>query len=281
MIIEKRHTEAYGNVVYLTDGRTELATALDYGLRVVHLSCAGRENIFYRQDNACSDGVTTAQGWRLYGGHRFWSAPESDASYYPDNEPVSYALLHDGVHLTQNVDPWTKLQKELTIRLTADGAWQVAHKLTNRGDAPVCAAPWGVTTLRGGGTATIPFPRTVTGETNPRRVLSLWGGTSPADPRLQFSEDELHIRHRADVSDYCKLGVFNSTGTASYTVGGQRFTLSFVPGTPEEHPDFGCNTEVFVGVYFLELESLGALHTLRPGESACHTEHWRITKENK
>ena len=276
MILEKRNTGTYGNVVYLSDGRTELAAALDYGLRVVHLSCAGRENVLYRQEPGCPDGVTTDKGWRLYGGHRFWSAPESESSYYPDNEPVECDLLEGGVRLRQRVDPWTKLQKELTLHLLPDGTVQAEHVLTNCGDAPVSAAPWGITTLRGGGTARIPFSPTVTGEMNPRRVLALWGGTRMDDPRLRFGPEALEVRWDGGSGDYCKLGLYNSTGTASYTVGGQRFTLTFPVAPPEVCPDMGCNTEVFVNRRFLELESLGPTQTLAPGESARHTEHWRM-----
>lgn len=276
MIIEKRHTEAYGNVVYLTDGHTELAAALDYGLRVVHLSCAGGENILYRQNDACSDGVTTAQGWRLYGGHRFWAAPESERSYYPDNEPVSCTLLADGVQLTQNIDPWTQLQKELTIRFLPNGEVQADHTLINAGSEPVSVAPWGITTLRGGGMAAIPFPPTVTGEYNPRRVVALWGGTRMDDPRLTFGRDALEVRWDGENGDYCKVGLYNSVGAASYTVDGQRFTLTFPVEELTAYPDQGCNTEIFVGRLFLELESLGQVQTLYSGGRAMHTERWRV-----
>lgn len=276
MIIEKRHTQAYGNVIYLTDGHTELAAALDYGLRVVHLSCAGGENILYRQDDTCSDGVTTAQGWRLYGGHRFWSAPESERSYYPDNEPVSCTLLPNGVQLTQNIDPWTHLQKELTIRFLPNGEVQADHALINAGSEPVSVAPWGITTLRGGGTAAIPFPPTVAGEYNPRRVVALWGGTRMDDPRLTFGRDALEVRWDGENGDYCKVGLYNSVGAASYTVDGQRFTLTFPVEELTAYPDQGCNTEIFVGRLFLELESLGQVQTVNSGERATHTERWRV-----
>ena len=88
MQIEHRMDAKRGNLIWLSDGRTEAAAALDFGIRIVHLSCAGKPNLFYSQPDDLSDGLATEAGWRIYGGHRFWSSPESTRSYYPDNAPV-------------------------------------------------------------------------------------------------------------------------------------------------------------------------------------------------
>ena len=80
MQIEHRMDAKRGNLIWLSDGRTEAAAALDFGIRIVHLSCAGKPNLFYSQPDDLSDGLATEAGWRIYGGHRFWSSPESTAS---------------------------------------------------------------------------------------------------------------------------------------------------------------------------------------------------------
>ena len=72
------------------------------------------------------------------------------------------------------------------------------------------------------------------------------------------------------------MGLYNSVGAASYTVDGQRFTLTFPVEELTAYPDQGCNTEVFVGRLFLELESLGQVQTLYSGGRAMHTERWRV-----
>ena len=41
--------QPWGRVLWLTDGNTRVGVALDFGLRVVHLSCEGMENLFYTQ----------------------------------------------------------------------------------------------------------------------------------------------------------------------------------------------------------------------------------------
>ena len=40
----------------------------------------------------------------------------------------------------------------------------------------------------------------------------------------------------------------------------------------------GCNFETFAKGAFQELETLGPLTTLEPGQSVSHTEHWHLAK---
>jgi len=45
---------------------------------------------------------------------------------------------------------------------------------------------------------------------------------------------------------------------------------------PALYPDLGCCFETFTNADFLELETLGPLATLRPGDSVTHTERWSL-----
>ena len=101
---EQMHPQ-WGRVLWLRNEFAELAVALDFGIRIVHASYPGMENLFYEQPNDLSDGFVAEGGWRLYGGHRMWLAPESDDSYYPDNQPVSYEIADGHVLVTQPEDP--------------------------------------------------------------------------------------------------------------------------------------------------------------------------------
>ncbi len=148
MQIEHRMDAKRGNLIWLSDGRTEAAAALDFGIRIVHLSCAGKPNLFYSQPDDLSDGLATEAGWRIYGGHRFWSSPESTRSYYPDNAPVACELLADGVCLRQRTDPWTGFEKTLILRFLPDGRLSAEHILTNRNPQTVQAAACTVCGLR-------------------------------------------------------------------------------------------------------------------------------------
>ena len=41
-----------------------------------------------------------------------------------------------------------------------------------------------------------------------------------------------------------------------------------------DYPDCGCSFETFTNADFLELETLGPLTRLHPGETVTHTERW-------
>ena len=51
MQIEHRMDAKRGNLIWLSDGRTEAAAALDFGIRIVHLSCAGKPNLLPNKYN--------------------------------------------------------------------------------------------------------------------------------------------------------------------------------------------------------------------------------------
>ena len=264
-----------GRIYFMTDGKTDVGVALDFGIRIVHLSCAGMENLYYSQPADLSDGFTTPDGWRLYGGHRMWLAPEGDHSYHPDNDPVNYKTLPDGVIVEQALDPRQNIVKSLKITFEADGTICLEHSFRNVGDAPITGASWGVNTLDGYGTATIGF----SGEGGfvPTRTVSLWGATNLHDSRIQFTADSITANH-APSPDYFKIGVYSREGKAVFRNKGQQLTLTFEAPPMDRLPDGGCNFELYMGNVFMELEVLGTRKEIQPGESACHTERLKLAK---
>ena len=267
-----------GRVLTLTDGATEVICALDFGLRILHLSCVGMPNLFYEQPVDLSDGLCTSQGWRLYGGHRLWCAPESNSSYYPDNIPVGYELLPDGVRLTQQVDPWLKVQKQMTLRFEPDGSILLVHSIKNTSDAPVTLASWGISTL-GDGIAEIIFDSGTPGCLNPERVLALWGETCLNDERVTFSKNRVHARHLPRPEEY-KIGLYSKSGRAVFQNKAQQFELVFSSDAFGQYPDGGCNFELYLDAHVMELETLGPLCTLSPGEPTGHWERWHVCKSS-
>lgn len=267
----------WGRVLWLSNDTTEIGVALDFGIRVVHMSCAGCENLFYVQPEDLSDGFVNDNGWKLHGGHRIWMAPESDDSYYPDNEPVTWEETTDGVLITQNVDPLLGIRKSLSIVFLEDGGVGLKQSIQNASDKPIDGASWGVNTLDGGGTAYICFTNNDKRGYTPHRVVSLWSDTNLHDPRLSFDKLGLTARHMP-MPDYLKLGLYCIDGKAVFENKGQRLTLLFDSASLCEYPDNGCNFELYMCSEFMELETLGTKAHILPGESTSHTETWYLTK---
>lgn len=268
------HDSTYGNLLWISNGSVEVAAALDYGLRVMVLRCVGMENVLYRQPDDLSDGITTEKGWRLYGGHRFWTSPESDDSYYPDNDPVEYRIEDESVLLTQKTDAWTGLKKQFRISFCENGNIRVEHILTNRNSDPVKTAAWGITTLRGKGIAEIPCEEQGDGYA-PNRAISLWFDTSLGDSRLSFTKNSIIGRHLPS-ENKLKIGAYTPQGKIAAENAGQRLEITFGLHPMDHYPDHGSNVELFLNKHFTELETLGEFQTIAPGESVVHTEYWYI-----
>jgi hypothetical protein len=69
-------------------------------------------------------------------------------------------------------------------------------------------------------------------------------------------------------------GIYNPAGWGAYFRQGHLFVKRVGVFKDARHPDFGCNFEVFTNPEFLELETLGPLVELQPGEVVEHVEDW-------
>lgn len=272
-----KDTPRWGRVLWLSNDMVEVGIALDFGIRVVHMSCLGCENLFYVQPADLSDGFVNSNGWKLHGGHRIWMAPESDDSYFADNDPVEWEDTENGVLVTQNIDPLLGIRKSLRVVFLDDGGIKLVQSIQNASDSPIDGASWGVNTLDGGGTAFICFTNNDKRGYTPHRVVSLWSDTNLHDPRLSFDKQGLTARHMP-LPDYLKLGLYCLEGKAVFENKGQRLTLLFDSQPLSMYPDNGCNFELYMCSEFMELETMGTKAHLLPGESTSHAETWYLTK---
>lgn len=256
---------------------------LDYlknaGPRIVRLYVNGLDdNLFAEMPDFV---VPTIYGdYHFQGGHRLWHSPESmPRTYIPDEEGLEIERLDDGVLLTQPVEGPTGIRKSMEIRLQEGRpAVTILHKLENAGLWPVELAPWAITQMALGGIAVLP-QQAVSDAKNgllPDRILAVWPYTMINDPRLHLADDLLMV-DGLSAQPACKVGILNRRGWIGYLYKGVFFTKRYSVHLDSQHVDYGCNTEVYVDHRFLELESIGPLTRLEPGQSAVHTEVWEIT----
>lgn len=275
MEYEIRQTDSWGKVLWLTNEQMEVGVALEFGIRIVHLSCLGMENLYYVQPDDCSDGFTNGD-WKLRGGHRLWMAPESEESYCPDNTPIHYTLEENGVLLWQDPDARLHIGKRLRLTFLPDGGLELEHTIENLSENTVIGASWGVNTLDGGGVATIQFSASKGGY-NPKRVVSLWSDTNLHDERVRFDRNSITATH-LPMSEYFKIGVYSNPGQAVLHNKGQEMTITFDALPYTDYMDNGCNFELYLCSQFMELETLGPRTQMKPGEFATHKETWHLQK---
>ena len=264
----------------LFNADAEAIVTLDVGPRVLsYRTLPDGENLFKRYDEQL--GGTGEAGWKIRGGHRFWIAPEDmDRTYALDNGPVEWTpspQTPDAVTLRNHATAPHWLEKTLTLTLAASGpALTLDHRVTNRSPEPVSLAPWALTVMQPGGVEVIPQPPLGEHPRDllPNRRMVVWPYTALDDPRWKFGTRFFTLRQTAG-SLSTKIGLAHAEGWAGYLHGKTFFFKTVTPPrVGESYPDDGCNFETYSNHEMLEIETLGPLVTLAPGESATHRECW-------
>ena len=262
--------------LYLTNGTVELIIPLEYGIRIGHFALSGGENVFFEQPQSMQE-LTTPEGWRIRGGHRLWLAPECDHDvYYPDNDPIRFEILDNGVLLTQKEDPRLHVTKNMQLTFLGGGKVEVVHRIVNTGKEALHCAIWAVSAMAPGGVQCIPL-KTYDGGAMPRHWISMWSYTDLGDPRAHYSREKIVLTHLPMEQRY-KIGIDRPNGPVSYENNGVVFEKSFPSPVENACTDKDVAYETLMCRHMVEMESLSARMQILPEESRDHTEIWHLRK---
>jgi hypothetical protein len=274
----------------IANADVELVVTLDVGPRVIRYAAPGGRNLFGETPDHL--GKSGEPHWMPRGGHRLWTAPEDKTrTYAPDNHPVEHRVLGADaggvrVQLIQRPDHPHGIQKELDIALGASGGRAVIlHRITNVGDRPVQLSLWALTVMPPEGTAIVPLPakrphpgslpNSVDADYAPNQSLVLWSYADLRDPRLMLGTRFITARQDPRATTLLKFGLTHERGWLGYwRAGGDLFVKTIDYQREQIYPDRGCNFELYSDPNILEIETLGPLVTLAPGQKTEHTETW-------
>jgi len=278
--IHMQEKVAYGgwpNCIRLSNGQIELIATTDVGPRLIRFGFVGGSN--FMKEYADQAGKTGGDEWRIYGGHRLWQAPEDlKKTYAPDNGPVAHAWNAGTLKLTQPVDA-TGIEKEIEITMDAKlNRVTLVHRLTNRGTKKENLAVWALSAMAAGGRAIFPQEayRSHSDQLLPVRAMALWGYTDMKDPRWSWGTHYIQLRQDSAMATPQKLGMTNTLGWAAYALDKALFINRFGYESSAQYPDFNSNCETYTDATMLEVETLGPMTQLAPGESVEHTEEWNL-----
>jgi hypothetical protein len=246
--------------------------------RITGFMPAGKSNLL--ADLPDFHPIPTPYGdFHFRGGHRLWHSPEAmPRTYMPDNEGGTAGELPDGVRMEMPAEPWTNIAKAIEIRLNP-GRPQltVRHEMRNDGPWAVEFSPWALTMFRLGGVGIFPQPQGNVDEAGllANRQLALWPYTRLDDPRLILRDDFI-LLHATPSLPPLKFGYFNPHGWSAYWIDGSLFVKRHDVSSTARYPDNGCNTESYCNDQFVELESLGPLGLVAPGQTVVHIEVWEL-----
>ena len=271
--------QGWPDCIRLSNGAAEVVVTTAFGPRIIHYGRPGGPNAFHVIPE--TRGQVGSGKWLPYGGHRLWHAPEvQPRTYQPDNEPVGTAEMQSDALVVGNDEPGSGIAREMRITLAPQGtAVQVEHRLTNHNVWAVSLAPWALSIVANGGRVVIPQEPFVSHDDDlaPARPLVLWKFTDMADPRWRWGRKYITLRQAGETQgNPQKVGAYNAQGWAAHLTPQQAFIIltDVAPGGPSLLPDDGCSVETYTDGPFQELETLGPLQTLEPGQTASHTETW-------
>lgn len=273
------------NNLKLSNGEVELLITLDVGPRVLRYNLAGGENVLKEYPEQL--GKAGESGWMIRGGHRLWVSPEdTQRTYAPDNFPVKHETLDDGsVRLMPEPDAFG-IQKQIDVKLDSQGTGvTLTHKIKNVGQKPTDLAPWALTVMAPGGLEIIPLPPKAphpgsaanaksADDFGPNVEIVLWPYFDFEDDRWSFGHRYITLRHKD--RGPTKLGLANREGWVGYLNQGTLFVKRSAYDRSRTYPDRGASYETFSNPDMVEMENLGPLAHLKPGESTELVEHWSL-----
>jgi hypothetical protein len=273
---------AYGgwdNCLRLANNDMDLVVTTDVGPRILVYKTPLGENVLKTFNDQL--GSSGEEEWRCRGGHRLWLAPEDPLlTYHIDNKPVSWR--HDNfsgeVVIESIQDRPQRIRKILGILSATQGSRvSLRHTVINESDAPVTLAVWGLTVMQSDGLEIIPQPELGEHPRDllPNRGIVLWPYTDLSDSRLTLGT-RFWLLRQIPGSPPIKIGLAHRERWIAYVFNDALFIKVFEYDANGVYPDGGCNFETFADSEMLEIESLGPLVTLQPGDSVNHHESWHL-----
>ncbi len=285
--IVKEDYHGWPNTYHLSNGLIEARVVTDIGPRIMDVHAMRGPNLLYVRESEA--GKSGEREWVQRGGWRLWIAPErKETTYVADNSPCQADILADStLRVTGPPQPTAGIQKQVEVHVSSgEPRLRITSRIKNISDRPLTYAPWSLPVLRPRGRAFVPMDVGPPTAFDATRRLLLWSYTKVADPRYRLGDRLIEIDHarvkpapagqsgRRD--DESKIGVDSAQGWAAYWLDGTLFLKRFPHDAAGQYPDGGATIEVYSSKEFLELENLGPLTTIAPGQEIVLPEDWWV-----
>ena len=285
MQITKENYHGWPNTYRLSNGRIEAHVVTDVGPRIIDLRVPGGVNLFHVREGLGGRDEAT---YMFRGGWRLWIAPErSETTYALDNAACEAETVGEStLRVTAPPQPAAGIQKIIEVSLSrGEPRLRLVSHIKNISDHPLTYAAWSLPVMQPGGRAFVPLDVGPLSAFDATRRLLFWSYAKFADPRYRFGDRLIQIDNakvpvppagqtgRGD--DESKIGVDSAQGWAGYLLESTLFLKRF-PHPAGEYPDGGATIEVYSNHEFLELEHLGPLTTIAPGEEIVFPEDWWV-----
>lgn len=263
--------------IELTTPAIRLVAIHQFGPRIAHLSVAGGKNLLL-----WTPGKYTRGDWDLRGGHRVWTtrpgADENEDTYVPDNGRCEIEITDTGFRLTGSESPINRIRRGFSVRMVDDQRFEVDHFAINTGDMLYSGGMWALTcTVPGKGTK---YGVTL-GDGSEWDAFNMvlfrrWGGHGQGgfgDQQIKVGNDLLVITPQGIEN---KRMLHSHHGIIAMSDPSRNLTFAKKVSSEQGQYPLNCNIAFYIGPknFMVEMETMGAEKTLRPGERLHHRETW-------
>ena len=238
--------------------------------RVMSFAVKGGANLLW-QDAALRGKASdlTAKGWQNFGGAKLWIAPQSAWKWPPppviDRAPCAASVHRGRLRLVgaASLQHGLRLDREYRL-LPGRPVVECTYTLVNTGDQPAAWGIWSVAQLLPGGRAMVPAPH----------GSRVWGSKDTLkQPQWRRTNDLLVCRVSGKAS---KVFAVSPVGWMAYACRGHVFVMTFAADTKAAYPPGHASHEFFTCDRYVEMEHVGPLVTLKPGERGTLRERWHV-----
>ena len=270
----------WDHCISMDNGKIKVIILSDVGPRIIYCGPAVKDvNVFHQRKG--QQGVVNVKEWMIYGGHRLWHSPQAGfRPNQPDNSPVPYIIDKNSVEMNVPEEAQTKIQKHLFITIADDEPRVIIrHRIYNRGLWPIKISTWGMSCMCENGLTILPVPMEKTPDYFPNFSIAYWPWTKPNDSRFVLGEKYMTLRQDTQNSQWFKIAYRNTENWGAYLFDGYLFVKSYFLDRNAEYPDFNSSFAVYTDNDMVELETMGPLTLVEPGEYTEHTEEWFLCED--
>ncbi|MDR0697550.1 MAG: hypothetical protein LBF68_08530 [Christensenellaceae bacterium] len=274
-----------GRLLKIKEGMIEVHVTLDCGPRIIWLSKEGSDNIMFNDvDEQITKDVSSMYGeqkkWRIYGGHRIWLAPETDQTYYPDDEPVRFEAGAKCVKFYPPVRMLNDAQIQLGISFEGVNTLRIDSEVIYVGRDELKCALWGLSVFKSGGTMRVALNQEDTGYL-PNRNIVFWPYSDIKDPRFSMDNEFLQLKSDKKCEKPFKVGLYQKDFHVTYELDDGKSVTKIekriLSASDGSYPDYSCNFEAYTNHLIHEIETLTPFNTLKFGQKIKQTEFWTLT----
>jgi hypothetical protein len=282
----------------LSNSVVKLIVVPQIGGRIMEYSI-GSENVLWQ--NKAELGIVKSSDlgkkWHNYGGYKAWNAPQQrwrapDYDNYYDYAPAKVEMVRTGQGCEEREEKMVGIRittspiSHLGFRFERDiylsertSRVRIIERMRNISDSEIEWSIWDVTQVNA--PCWIAFPLHITND-DPQGWRRLLGPEYP-DPHQVTALGNVGILKYAGAID--KIGSSSPEGWMVYIKDRVAYIKQWSVRTVDAvYPDGGCNLEIFtadkaMGGY-VEMEVLGPIVKLKPGETAQLVEDWFLSRLN-